>query len=467
MSKSKSLLGNTLIYTIGTFGAKMLTFLLLPFFSFYLAKSDLGIYDLVLTTVSLFVPLVSLQLSSAVYRWLLNNSEDRRKKSAISNSFIVLTAGMLIFEIIYHSISSFLYLQYSNYISLLILVSSYLPYFQNVVRGLGQTRLYATASIINAIFLLFFNVFFLVVLKLKLEALFIAILISNIITIGFLIYRGGIVSNISLNYMDKEEVKAMLSFSLPLVPNMISWWVINAADKYVILYFLTTEMNGIYAISSRFPTILTLLNSVFLLAWQDHVISSENNNSDSDFDNKIFETYFKFELCLILILIASSHIIIDFTVDSQYIEAYKYMPLLYLGVGYSAFAGYYGANFLKLKKTKVIFVSSIVAGLLNIVIAFLLMKYIGLFASAMGTFVGYVIMFLIRVKQTKTYFDIRININLLIGLTILCLVYSYLVLLENNIVTGLMLIISILITLFLNKSIISQFYKYMINKYIS
>lgn len=60
----------------------------------------------------------------------------------------------------------------------------------------------------------------------------------------------------------------MLAYSVPLIPNGIMWWVVNASDRYIIGYFLGYEATGIYSVAAKFPTLLTMLYGIFFQAWQ-------------------------------------------------------------------------------------------------------------------------------------------------------------------------------------------------------
>src|SRR5690606_32714093 len=149
------------------------------------------------------------------------------------------------------------------------------------------------AGIINAFLILLLNIFFLVVFEFGIEGLFISTMIANIITIIFIMVIIKINKLIIFNRVDLDLSKKMLGYSLPLVPNTMSWWLINSADKFLILYFLSAEMNGIYAISTRFPTILMIINSIFLLSWQDYILEAKDN--DQNFGNKLFDKFLNFQ----------------------------------------------------------------------------------------------------------------------------------------------------------------------------
>ncbi|MDB4297781.1 oligosaccharide flippase family protein, partial [Flavobacteriaceae bacterium] len=136
--KSKALLQNTIIYTIGNMGSKLLSFGLLPIFSYYLTKEEFGYYDIVVTTITLLVPIITLQLSDAIFRWLIEIKNKKNEiASVVSNSFIVVVFNILLFIIIGIISSLFVKLDSLYLVLILLGTSSIFPMVQQTVRGLG------------------------------------------------------------------------------------------------------------------------------------------------------------------------------------------------------------------------------------------------------------------------------------------------------------------------------------------
>ena len=63
--KYKTLLNNTFLLGLGTFGSKLLTFLMVRFYTGVLSPSDYGTADLIMQTANLLIPIASLALPMA------------------------------------------------------------------------------------------------------------------------------------------------------------------------------------------------------------------------------------------------------------------------------------------------------------------------------------------------------------------------------------------------------------------
>lgn len=461
MSDSNKLINNTLIYTIGSFGSKALSFMLLPLYSYFLSKGEFGVYDLILTCVNLFIPIVSLQVADASYRWLLEAKTDQQaKKSAITNGILILLASTVVFALIYVVVFNYWDVKYSSYFLPLVISACLFPFVQQIVRGLGQNKIYAGAGILNTALLLIFSIMFLKFFQLKLEGLLLAAIIANLSAILFTVIRGRILSYISLVLIDKSICSGMIAYSWPLIPNSISWWMINASHRFIIVFFLNAEANGIYAVSARLPALITIINSIFMLAWQDHTIQSKNSDvAADDFSSKVFNMFIKFEMSTIFILIASSQYIVYFLLDNKFFEAWKYMPLLFIGTAFAAFSAYLGAAYLKAKETKGIFTTTIIGGIINVIISTSLIKYIGLYAPALGTFVSFFIVYILRKKQTREILPLNIDVRSFTMLFIGSLVFAYFSYLNNHYINIIAVITSVILFFFINKSFINYFLK--------
>ena len=89
--KYRSLARNMAIYTVGTFGSKVLTFLILPLYTYYLSTEDYGNIDLFSTAVSLMLPFTSLVIYEAVIRFATKN--EISKEAAVCVCVIVFLVG--------------------------------------------------------------------------------------------------------------------------------------------------------------------------------------------------------------------------------------------------------------------------------------------------------------------------------------------------------------------------------------
>ena len=402
-SKLNSLISNTIVYAIGNLGSKVLTFALIPIYSFYLKKSDFGYFDLVITTITLLIPLLTFQISDGLFRWLIdkNSTDDLHKTEIISSGFIIIAFIITLLFVSFFVVKIIHPIPYQGIIFYFLFISSCYPIFQQTIRGLGLNKKYAASGIINSFVLLVSTVIFLIILDLKILSLFLSGSIAITATVLYLIISSNLLKFLNFKKINKKTLKEMALYSLPLVPNTISWWLVNSANKYLILFYLGTEFNGIFGLANRFPGLLVMVNSIFMMAWQESAITSYNDKERSNYYSKVFSALLWFQISLAAVFSISSEFIVSNFISPEYYEAWKFMPYLFFGVAFSTLSGFYGSFYLSAKKTKLAFYTSSLGAIINVIVCLFSIEHFGLFAAAISTSVGYLILFLVRLYNTR------------------------------------------------------------------
>lgn len=76
-SKYKELSLNTLLFTISSFGSKLISFLLVPLYTYTLSTQDYGTVDLLNTTIQLLIPFLTVNIQDAVLRFSLDSDYEK------------------------------------------------------------------------------------------------------------------------------------------------------------------------------------------------------------------------------------------------------------------------------------------------------------------------------------------------------------------------------------------------------
>ena len=101
-NKYRTLLDNTFLLSLGTFGSKILTFVMVRFYTGVLTPSDYGTADLIMQTANLLLPVASLGITNGVFRFALDRKEHRKSifsaglYTILLGSLILLAAGPLL-----------------------------------------------------------------------------------------------------------------------------------------------------------------------------------------------------------------------------------------------------------------------------------------------------------------------------------------------------------------------------------
>ena len=94
-------------------------------------------------------------------------------------------------------------------------------------------------------------------------------IITNFITSIIILIKLQVHKFISIRLYNKNKMKEMIKYSIPLVPNSVSWTIINLSDRLVITSMLGSAENGVYSISNKFPNLMNTIYSFFYMAWKE------------------------------------------------------------------------------------------------------------------------------------------------------------------------------------------------------
>lgn len=413
----KKTINKLFYYAVGTFGSKVIYFLLVPFYSFFLSKSDLGLYDIILASLTILTPIITIQVSDAVYRELHDPTKQSLKSAkAFSSGLSVIFFGLLIFVFIAFIFNNL----FANKIfyELVLIQSSFTFYifFQQSLRGLSLNKEYALMGTMNAFLLILFSIILIYFSTIELRNIILAIACAQLISIIFAIYKINFFKLFEIKNISKAKVYELINYSFPLLPNTLSWWLIDLGSRYIILLFIGIEENGLYAVAARYAGIIALVNSIFILSWQDYVINSKSKISlNTNYFSSYLNFFIAFQIGLVILLTSFSNELIYFTTPADFHNAAKYLPILLISSAFASFCGFYGAFYLKEKRTKKIFTTTLIGSIINIAFCIALINYLGLYAVAVASFVGFLITFLLRSRDFELKVDVKNFAFLLLG----------------------------------------------------
>lgn len=390
MDKSTNkLLNGTIIYFIGNAIANILSLVLLRFITGNISTEDYGIYNLVVTITNLVTPLITLQIADALFKFFLRAENEVQRKSVFTISLIVTIAGIVVtFAGVFVIDALFLDIPHPALVALYMVLSNLYLFYQRITRSLGKNKIYVWCNLLKTALFLILQIVFIYAFNLKLEALFLAFIISTLI---FVVLSELFIKSyklISFKTVDSKTVKDMLKFSVPLIPNAAFWWLTSSINALIVSMSLGLDVNGIYSVSNKFSSILALVTNVFIMSWQESAISEYGSDNFKGFFTKTFNMYGVLIGSALATLIPFIKLIFPLVVDPSYGEASNYAPMLLVATGFSTVSGFFAQIFSAQGKTYKNLVTTMAGTFLNIFTVFLLIGKFGLWAAVLGTFVA-------------------------------------------------------------------------------
>lgn len=418
-NKYRHLAHNTAIIAIGSFGSKVLSFLIVPLYTYTLSTSEYGIVDLFTTTMSLMIPFTTVLMQEAIIRFLAANEYD--EKTVLNNSFFVFILGSVIVTLVLPVLQNwFPFKEYMWYFIAFVVIGGYNRVFGENLRATGKIIQYSIYGVLSTFSLVSLNIVFLLLLRTGVVGYFRALVITEIICAIYITIAGRIIKKISVTSIDFLIMKDMLKYSIPLIPNNIMWWIMNAGDKYIINFFLGNDANGLYSLSMKIPTILSVMFTIFIQAWQLSAIEENNKKGQEEFYSRIFSIVVVFLMIIATISILMTKPIFSVAIDPSFYNAWKYVPVLCVATVFNCLATFCGITYMVTKTSIKAFTTTLIGAVINLAFNFILIQFIGLFGIAVGTGLGYIVVFLMRMRDTKKVIGMHFQIKkLLIGSIIL------------------------------------------------
>ena len=406
MNRNKKLLKNSLIFVIGNLGSKLISFIMVPLYTYYLSTEQFGTVDLLMTTINLCLPIVSLSLFDAVFRMTMDRNND---KSVILTTGFITSICLLIFSLLFFPVLHFFKVPNLILFFLILFCTVIFTMFQNFVRAIGYSKVFAVSGIINTFSFAILNIVMLVVFNKGVYGYLLSYLIAIIISSAFLVFKVKLMRMINFRSYSFSMAKIMLKYSIPLIPNSLAWWLTNDASKFFILGFVGVSGNGIFAVANKIPTILNVFFTVFTQAWQISAVDEYRSSDNSAFYSDVFNKLQQFLFILVAVLILIIRPLTSMLFSASYYSAWKYIPFLLLSVVFSDLSAFLGTVYLASKKTTGIFTTTIFGMIINLVLNAVLTPNIGIYGTCFGMMLGFLAVVLLRLSSVKKYVYISMN----------------------------------------------------------
>lgn len=454
MSKYKELAKNTGIFALANFSSKILIFLLVPIYTRVLTTTEYGFYDLVYTTIQLFVLILTLNISEAVMRFLMKDGVS--KKSVFSIAVLDIFIGSIAFALLLlvnnlFSLSD-LISQYSIYIFVIFVFYTLNNFLIQFSKGIDKIGVTAISGVISTAVMLAMNVILLVVFDWGLLGFFIANVCGYVIPCIYIVSRLRLWELFEIK-IDKKLQWEMVYYALPLVLNILSWWVNNTSDRYIVTAIVGIQASAIISVAYKIPQILSTISAIFIQSWQISAIKIQEDKSDTTFVSNMLLYY-----NALLLIIASGIILFVKPISNilfgiSFYSAWELVPFLIISSLFNAISGCIGAIMGAKMDTHNIAKSALVGMIANIILNIVLTFLMGPQGITISTLIASFLIFYMRKDSVK---EINSETYRAIYLSWILLVVEACLLIYMDFIIG--ALIAMVINLFLLKDVIKPLY---------
>lgn len=405
MNRYKKLFSTTVILAIGTFGSKLLTFFLMPLYTHVLTKGEYGIVDLLVQAANLLIPVVSLGINESIIRFGADGEND--PATVFTSGFVTISIGFGGFCLLFPVLR--LIPDFGQYIPLIygFVLCAMIHYLcARLAKAIGYVKRFALGGILGTALTVIFNVLFLVVADMGVTGYILAIMLADICTTVYFVFSCGLYRYLRFTKLRRDTWGGMLRYAVPMIPTTVLWWITDVSDRYIIRWFMGDEANGLYAVSYKIPTILILLCSIFMDAWQLSVLSEKSELERRNFFSKVFSMFQSVMFLAAGGLIVFAKLITKILVSDAFYDSWQYIPTLIIATTFSCLVTFLGTVYVVEKQSKSTLWTSCVGAGMNIVGNILLIPIWGVHGAAISTAFSYITTFVIRAVHTRRFIPI-------------------------------------------------------------
>jgi O-antigen/teichoic acid export membrane protein len=330
-------------------------------------------------------------------------------------------------------------------------------------------KIFAISGIINALSLVIFNIIFLLFLDVGATGYLLAILLANIVSAIYIYITAKLHNYISYRMCDNALLKVMIIYSLPLIPNALSWWMVNMSNRFIVLFYYGAATAGVFIAASKLPSIINMIAQIFMQAWKISSSKEINKENNEAFFTNIFKIFSSMVWVFTSGILLALPLLIGLFLRNDFQDGGIYVPLLLFAAAINSFSAFFGSFYVAAKKTKGAFISTSIGAVINITLAIIMVPLMGVYGVLVSGVIGYLALVVFRVVDTKKYVSLNVNWVVTTLCFLLLLLQSIISTLRlqwyKQISVGIFIIILIIVILSL-KELLLELKKYLKSKYL-
>lgn len=421
MSRLKTLGVNSLYMLLGSFGSRVISFLMLPLYTRWLSVEDYGLTDLLGVYSSLLVCLLTLSLHEAIFVFPVGKSKAKQSIYFSTGLWVILllfifgaVAGTITFlisnKIGWHNT----FIDNIYYLLFMYVINAVQTYMQQFCRSINRMQTFMYSGLIYTLSTALFS--FLLIPQFGVFGFVLSTIIAHFISAAFIFVKEKLYEFVVLR-LNRIILKQMSSYSVPMIPNTFMWWVLAAINRPIIDSNLGLAGIGLFAVSNKFPSIVSQVSSIFTGAWQVSVLQEYGKDDFNSFYNKIGNLYISTLFVISTITCVTSDFLVKITTDVKFHDAWYYVPIMAIAVVFQGVSSHTGTVFSATKKSKYFFTSSLSGAIVSVVANITLIPLLGLYGAAISFTLSQLAIALVRVYYSNKLvkFDVyRLTILLMI-----------------------------------------------------
>lgn len=387
LGKHKSFVGNTLIYILSDGITKALSFLVLPFVSYYLIPEQLGIAANFDVLQSILMLLAGQAIVNALPYFYYGRPRHEIALLVSSLIFIIIAINVFFLGLIlllYGVIREYLQIGLSLQLLTLVSVITTLLLGLNLVLYRLEEKPFVFLKLQLLQSFVYITLLILLVVCLRKEALgkiYSTVLSCSIVCVVhiYLLYKRGYI----VWKINKKSLEELLRFGIPLLPHSLSFWIKSGMDKILLTVYCGLSVNGLYSMAMSFGAMYSIFRTAFDNAYTPYLqkrISRMTSDNEAFEKKELVKISYKISLIffsLFFIILFVCWVLIQYILDEKYRNSFQFIPWILLSMTIYSFYNLVVQFPYTMKKTFGLGVITFSGSIIQLLLSFVLIRTLG------------------------------------------------------------------------------------------
>ncbi len=386
----KAFFRDSAVYGVAKALTGAITLLTLPIYTHALPPGQYGVIDMLASAAAVVHVSVALEIAQGVARYVNapETSAFRRSYASTALWFTVAAYSLFVFCALplAPQISGMLLAtnRYASEVRVAILLAWTTGLFyllQAILRFEGLAARFAIVTLVYSVVSVGVTVFLLLIVHLGLVGLLVGQAIAGLIAAALALWfaRQAVGAE-----FDSARCREMLTFSVPLVPSGVGVMLCLYVDRYAIARIMSVADLGLYAVGARLAAIIPVTLTGFQFALSPLIYRHHQDPETPKHLAILFRWFLLISLSLVMFLGVFAGELVRLVAPPSYIGARQVVFLLGAALLVSGVYAFFPGLWIG-KHTRAIALISLVSGLLNLVLNFVLIPLTGLIGAAIAT----------------------------------------------------------------------------------
>ena len=435
MGKYRNLLVNIVLFALNSAATKFISFFLVPLYTAYMSAGEYGVTDMANSVISLVFPLVTLDISEAAVRFIVEDKINKDRYAAVS--FIVTLLSVVavalvtpVFDLgVFGGLGVF-----KGWFVIDYATSAFMTLCGGITRGIGSIRLIPFCSGVSSVVTLACAVVFIATMDMGIVGYFASVSVGPALAVAIYLSVGGIGSMVVRGGRDfihgglsllKCVATPMFRYSLPLIPNSLFWWMGTSINRLFITGMLGISASGLFAAAGKIPSLLNTAYGVFQQAWQLSAFQESKRDGIAAFYSTVFRAISAGLITLCALLSFFVMPLAELLLKGETFEAWPMISILLLANLMNVFNSFYGTVYTATMHTEYVMRTTVFGALSCVIFTPLLIPSMGVYGACIASVAGQGIVFVMRARDSKRYIDFQVGWKLLLLSIAILIVQSF------------------------------------------